>query len=122
MTIHIILNDFTNCFKVRSGYIYQHISYVQGFSFLAYDYGRHQATSNYRICVKAETNFYRILQEIIEVELSGLVKLKCVLFKCEWYDPVVNRGVHFNKFGVLDVNYGRRCNKFEHFILASQVD
>ena len=72
--------------------------------------------------MKGETDFYGILTEIIEVEFPGILKLKCVLFKCEWFDPVVNRGVRLNKFGVVDVNGGRRYNKFEPFILASQAD
>src|SRR5690606_40552784 len=52
----------------------------------------------------------------------GLLKLKCVIFKCDWFDPVVNRGVRFNKFGVVDVNAGQSYNKFEPFILTSQAD
>ncbi|KAL0644553.1 hypothetical protein Bca4012_042843 [Brassica carinata] len=54
--------------------------------------------------------------------MSWLLKLKCVIFKCEWFDPVENRGVRFNKFGVVDFNSGRRYNKFEPFILASQAE
>ena len=96
--------------------------FTRGFTFHTYEYGSHRATSNYGICVKGETDFYGILQEIIEVEFPGLLKLKCVLFKCEWFDPVENRGVRFNKFGVVDVNSGRRYNKFEPFILASQAE
>ncbi|KAL0645130.1 hypothetical protein Bca4012_043421 [Brassica carinata] len=94
--------------------------FTRGFTFHTYEYGRHRATSNYEICVKGETDFYWILQEIIKVEFPGLLKLKCVLFKCEWFDPVVNQGARVNKFGVVDVNYGRRYNKFEPFILDSQ--
>ena len=63
-----------------------------------------------------------ILQEITEVEFLGLLKLKCVLFKCDLFDPVVNKGVRFNKFGVVDVNFERRYNKFDPFILASQAE
>ncbi|KAL0887203.1 hypothetical protein Bca101_011186 [Brassica carinata] len=96
--------------------------FTRGYTFHTYEYGRQRATSNYGICVKGETDFYGILTEIIEVEFPGILKLKCVLFKCEWFDPVVNRGVRFNKFGVVDVNSGRRYNKFEPFILASQAD
>ena len=96
--------------------------FTRGFTFHTYEYGRHRATSNYGICVKGETDFYGILQEIIEVEFPGLLKLKCVLFKCEWFDPVVNRGIRYNKFGVVDVNFGRRYNKSEPFILASQAE
>ena len=56
------------------------------------------------------------------MEFPGLLKLECVIFKCDWFDPVVNRGVRFNKSGVVDVSGGRRYNKFERFILASQAD
>lgn len=35
------------------------------------------------------------------------------MFKCEWFDLLLNRGVRFNKFGLVDVNLGRRYNKFE---------
>ncbi|KAL0741906.1 hypothetical protein Bca4012_083419 [Brassica carinata] len=96
--------------------------FTRGFTFHTYEYGRHRATRNYGICVKGETDFYGILQEIIEVEFTGLLKLKCVIFKCDWFDPVINRGVQLNKFGVVDVHSGRRYNKFERFILASQAE
>ena len=55
------------------------------------------------------------------MEFPRLLNLKCVIFKCEWFDPVVNKGVQFNKFGVVDVNSGQRYNKFESFILVSQT-
>ena len=95
---------------------------TRGFTFYTYEYWRHRATSNYRICVKGEIKFYGILQKIIEIEFLSLLKLKCVLFKCEWFDSVMSRGVRVNKFGVVDVNSGRRYNKFEPFILASQAE
>ena len=72
--------------------------------------------------MKGETDFYGILQEIIEVEFPGLLKLICVLFKYDWFDPIINIGVWLKKFGVVDVNGGRKYNKFEFFILASQAD
>ncbi|KAL0731224.1 hypothetical protein Bca4012_027318 [Brassica carinata] len=77
---------------------------------------------NYGVYVKGETDFYGIIQEIIEVEFSGLVKLKCILFKCDWFDPTVNRGVRYRKFGVVDINATRRYNKFEPYILESQAN
>ena len=96
--------------------------FTRGFTFHTYEYGRHQTTSNYGICVKGETDLYGILHEIIEVEFLGLLKLKSILFKCEWFDPVMNRGVQVSKFVVVDVNSGRRYKKFELFILASQAE
>ena len=96
--------------------------FTRGYTFHTYEYGSRRATMNYGVCVKGETDFYGILQEIIEVEFSGLVKLKCVLFKCDWFDPTVNRGVRYSKFGVVDIIATRRYNKFKPYILASQAD
>ena len=50
------------------------------------------------------------------------MKLKCVIFKYKWFNSIVNRGVWFNKFGVVNVNSGQRYNKFEHSILALHTD
>ena len=72
--------------------------------------------------MKGEKDYYGILQEIIEVEFSGLVKMKCILFKYDWFDPTENRGVQYRKFGVVDINAIRRYNKFEPYILASHAD
>ena len=74
------------------------------------------------ICVKGETYFYGILQEIIEMKLPSLVKIKCFFFKCDWFDPTVDGGVRYSKFGVLDINAARRYNKFEPYILTSQAE
>ena len=57
------------------------------FTFNDYEYGKHQAIVNYGICVKGETNFYWILQEITELECLGLVQMKCILFKYGWVQP-----------------------------------
>ena len=72
--------------------------------------------------MKGETDFYGVLQEIIEVEFSGLVKMKCVLFKFDWFDTTENRGIRYSKFRVVDIIVTRRYNKFEPYVLASQAD
>ncbi|MBW1279357.1 DUF4216 domain-containing protein [Escherichia coli] len=69
-----------------------------------------------------DTDFYGIIQDIVEVQYPGLVNLKCTLFKCEWFDPVVRRGVRVRKFGVIDVNGSRSYAKYDPFVLASQAD
>lgn len=56
------------------------------------------------------------------MEFPGLVKLKCILFKYVWFDPTVNRGVRYSKFGVVDINATQRYNKCKPYILASQAD
>ena len=44
------------------------------------------------------------------MEFPGLVKMKYVLFKCDWFDPTENKGVRYSKFGVVDINATRRYN------------
>jgi len=95
--------------------------FTHGYTFHTYPYGSRRATANYGIHVEGETEFYGILQQILEVEYPGLLNLKCVLFKCDWYDPVIGRGVRVNNLGVVDVNANKTYSKFEPFILASQV-
>lgn len=98
------------------------IYFTRGYAFHAYEYGKHRTSVNYGVCVRGDVDFYGIIQEIIEITFPGLLMLKCVLFKCEWFDPTVGRGVRINKSGNVDVNKGRRYNKFEPFILASQAE
>jgi len=96
--------------------------FTRGYTFHTYEYETRRATMNYGVMVKGETDFYGILQEIIKVEFPGLVKLKCVLFKCDWFDHTVNRGIQYSKFGVVDINAIRRYNKCEPCILVSQAN
>ena len=79
------------------------------------------ATANYGIHVEGESTFYGILQQILDVEYWGLLNLKYVLFKCDWYDPTIDRGIRVNNLGVVDVNANKSYTKFEPFILASQA-
>jgi len=73
------------------------------------------------IHVEGETEFYGIIQQILEVEYPGLLNLKCVIFKCDWFDPVIDRGVRKNNLGVVDVNANKTYSKFKPFILALQA-
>lgn len=70
----------------RSGCKDHHITYVFHMRHY-YEYERRQRTDNYIICVKGEIDFYRILEEIIEMKFSELLKTKYILFKCEWFNP-----------------------------------
>uniref|UniRef100_A0A1J3HIY2 Transposase-associated domain-containing protein n=1 Tax=Noccaea caerulescens TaxID=107243 RepID=A0A1J3HIY2_NOCCA len=94
---------------------------TRGYVFHTFNYGNERATANYGVCVKGEVDFYGMLQDIIEVQYPGMLGLRCILFKCDWFDPTPGRGVRENKYGV-DVNQSRRYNKFEPFILASQAE
>ena len=85
------------------------------FTFNDYEYGKHQAIVNYGICVKGETNFYWILQEITELECLGLDSTMSSS-NMVGFNHVVNIGVQYNKFRVDDVNDARWYNKFDSSI------
>jgi len=95
--------------------------FTRGYTFHTYPYGSRRATANYGIHVEGETEFYGIRQQILKVEYSGLLNLKCVLFKCDWFNPVIGRGVRVNNLSMVDVNSNKTYSKFEPFMLASQA-
>lgn len=45
-----------------------------------------------------------------------------VLFNCEWFDAVMNRGVKIHKqYGIVEVRHTRRYSKYDPFILAKNA-
>jgi len=96
--------------------------FTRGYTFHTFTHGSKRSTANFGIQVQGETDFYGVLQQIIEITYPGTINLKCVLFKCDWYDPTSGRGVRKNNLGVIDVNANRRYAKFEPYCLASQAD
>ena len=80
-------------------------------------------TVNSGIAVQAgDMSYYGVLKEVLEVQYSGTINLKCILFLCDWYNPQSGIGVRHTKFGVTEVNSSKRLNKYDHFIFASQAD
>ena len=67
-----------------------------------------------------DEEYYGVIEDILDVEYPRLIK--CVLFKCQCYDPTRERGVRFTKFGVTEINSSKKLNKYDPFVLASQVD
>jgi len=67
-----------------------------------------------------ETNYYGIIQDILEFSFAGNKKLKVVFFFCDWFDPV--NGVRKNKYGMVEVKHSQRMWGHDHFILAHQVE
>ncbi|XP_010462935.1 PREDICTED: uncharacterized protein LOC104743568 [Camelina sativa] len=95
--------------------------FTRGYTFHTYAHGSRKATANYGIFVQAgDSDFYGVLEQILEVEYPGLLNLRCVHFKCNWYDPSP-RGMQVNNWGVVDVNANRSYAKIDPFILASQA-
>lgn len=112
--------------KVTSWPIY----FCRGYIFHTYDYGKDKKNANYGVCVKStspsgsseEHDFYGVLREILELHYPGPVDLKVVLFKCDWYDSTIGKGIRVNKSGIIDVNAAKVYGKYDPFILASQAD
>ncbi|XP_055962307.1 uncharacterized protein LOC130015688 [Mercurialis annua] len=102
---------------------------VNGFKFNTEEYGEDRVTMNSGVCVKgslygpAESDFYGVLTDIIELEYPALPIKRTVLFKCNWFDPTKTVGMLVHpRYNIVDVNHRRRYNKYEPFILAEQSD
>jgi hypothetical protein len=64
------------------------------------------------------TNYYDILQNIIEYMLGGAKELKVVFFECDWFDPINNTKV--DEFGMVEVKHGSRYSG-SNLLLAHQA-
>ena len=101
---------------------------MNGYKFQTQSYGEDKATMNSGVCVKGslyaagENDFYGMLVDIVEVEYPALPIKRCMLFKCDWFNPTLGVGmtVHQN-YNMVDINYRRMYNKYEPFILAEQA-
>jgi hypothetical protein len=49
------------------------------------------------------TNYYDILQNIVEYTFGGAKELKVVFFQCDWFDPINDTRV--DDFGMVEVKY-----------------
>ena len=67
------------------------------------------ATTNTGVVARAidpqgrETNYYGIINDILEYNFIGNRILKVVFFKCDWFDP--NRGMRENQFGMVEIKH-----------------
>ena len=101
---------------------------VNGYKFHTDSYGSDRATINSGVCIKginystSESDYYGVLQEIIELEYLGLPLKRTVLFNCQWYHPTPNVGTVVHPvYNIIDVNTRRKYAKYEPFILAAQA-
>ncbi|XP_038682720.1 uncharacterized protein LOC119983117 [Tripterygium wilfordii] len=72
---------------------------------------------------QSENDYYGVLKEIVQLELTGLPIKKIILFNCEWFDPTPNRGMRIHKHNdLVEVKRRGRYNKFDPFIIAQQAE
>jgi hypothetical protein len=97
--------------------------FVNGYRFHTEHHASKRATYNCGVCITAEYGDYNgILEEILEVEYPALPLKRCVLFRCRWFDPTLNRGTRVHdKYKSIEVLRKGKLNVFEPFILASQA-
>ncbi|KAL0434254.1 UNVERIFIED_CONTAM: hypothetical protein Slati_2759700 [Sesamum latifolium] len=67
-----------------------------------------------------DSDFYGILEEVIQLDYPLIPKMQIVLFKYCWVDPVRGMKVH-PRYHLVDVNFKKVYQKNELFILAQQV-
>ncbi|XP_020865758.1 uncharacterized protein LOC110224226 [Arabidopsis lyrata subsp. lyrata] len=104
--------------------------FTRGYNFHTFEHGKDRKTFNYGVCVKGasscdsneEPEFYGIVTQILELYYPGIVGLRVVLFRCNWYDSTMGKGIRRNKSGIIDVNCASQYGKYDPFILSSQAD
>ena len=53
-----------------------------------------------------ETNYYGIIQNILEFNFAGNKPLKLVFFLCDWFDS--NNGIRQSQYGITEVKHKER--------------
>jgi hypothetical protein len=67
-------------------------------------------------------DYYRVLKKVIELQFPSHPVISVVLFKCEWFDLIPNRGTRVHpQYKLVDVNNKRSYPKFDPFVLAQQA-
>ncbi|KAJ8771158.1 hypothetical protein K2173_023483 [Erythroxylum novogranatense] len=99
------------------------VYFVNGYKYHTKSHGHTMSSMNSGVSIQGELmDYYGKIIEILEVEYPALPIKRCVIFKCDWYDPTPNVGtkVH-NRYNVVEINFRRRLRQFEPFILAMQA-
>jgi len=84
------------------------------------------ATCNSGVMVRAtddegrESNYYGIIQKILEFKFIGNKELKLFFFVCDWFEP--NRGVRENQYGMVEVKHKEKLKGNNNWVLAHQCE
>jgi hypothetical protein len=82
------------------------------------------ATTNNRVVRSGEdatghvTDYYDILQNIVEYTFSGVKELKVVFFQCYWFDPI--NVTRVDDFDMVEVKH-KSCYSGSNLLLAHQT-
>ncbi|KAL1222610.1 hypothetical protein V5N11_018978 [Cardamine amara subsp. amara] len=94
----------------------------RGYGFRIQYETRTRPSADYGISVKSGNDvYYGILRKILEVRYPGMVDLRCIVFKCDWYDPVLGRGVDVDQFGVCYIRYHRITRRSDPWVTVTAI-
>ncbi|KAL0401696.1 UNVERIFIED_CONTAM: hypothetical protein Slati_4199500 [Sesamum latifolium] len=100
--------------------------FVNGYNFHTEHHNVGKSTFNCGVCVKSksytdmDSDFYGILEEVIQLDYPLIPNMQIILFKYRWVDPVRGMKVH-PRYHLVDVNFKKVYQKNEPFILAQQA-
>ncbi|KAL0395441.1 UNVERIFIED_CONTAM: hypothetical protein Slati_4510300 [Sesamum latifolium] len=100
--------------------------FVNDYNFHTERHSVGKSTFNCGVCVKSSlytntnSDFYGILEEVIQLDYPLIPNMQIVLFKCRWVNPVRGMKVH-PRYHLVDVNFKKVYQKNKPFILAQQV-
>ena len=103
--------------------------FINGFKFHTKEYGKKKTTVNSGVCIKGGNNddditdYYGVLEEIIELTYSVVSKLKMFLFKCRWFDSRPNIGVKrvHKDYPLIEVNHKKKYLGYDPFVLGHKL-
>ncbi|XP_073137491.1 uncharacterized protein [Henckelia pumila] len=101
---------------------------INGFNFHTKEDSTHKATDNSGVHVKGfagdgtSTDYYGIIDEILEVKYSRDSPNKTILFRCTWFDthPRLGTRVH-PKYKIVEINRKRRLRYYDPFVFCTQA-
>jgi hypothetical protein len=67
-----------------------------------------------------ETNYYGIINKILESCFTGNKEFKVAFFNCDWFDS--NNNTQQNEFDMVEVKHNERLQGYDTFVLAHQVE
>jgi hypothetical protein len=67
-----------------------------------------------------KTNYYAIINKILEFSFAGNKELKVAFFYCDYFDN--NNRTRQNQFGMVEVQHKKELRGYDMFIHANQVE
>ncbi|KAJ8755630.1 hypothetical protein K2173_022225 [Erythroxylum novogranatense] len=97
------------------------VFFINGYKYHTACHEQNMSTISSGVSIQGEMmDYYGNIIEILEVEYPALPVKRCVLFRCDWYDPTPNVGAKVHRqYNLVEINHRRRLRQFEPFVLAT---